>query len=288
MQDSKLRIGQVEILGLSDATVEYPWTLDQLFPAVSSAEWEPYRRRFADTFASETVWRSDYTCYLIRSDGRMLLVDTGMGPADSALAAALGQSGHLLEKLAEVGVSPADIDTVVLTHLHPDHVGWNLSPNGTDFRPTFPGARYVVHRADWDAFQRPEVRAHLPFDYVDQTVTPLERLGVLDLVGDEYQLTANLTTLHTPGHTPGHMSVLVASGGERGVLLGDVAIHPAQISEPDWNAMFDMDGETARQTRIAMLDRIEASGMVVGARHFPEPGFGRVIRLEGRRYWQGL
>jgi hypothetical protein len=84
------------------------------------------------------------------------------------------------------------------------------------------------------------------------------------------------------------MSVLITSGDARAMLLGDVVIHPAQVTEPDWNAMFDMDGDVAGQTRRLMLDRIEAEGMTVAARHFPEPGFGRLVRLEGRRYWQGL
>jgi glyoxylase-like metal-dependent hydrolase (beta-lactamase superfamily II) len=288
LSEARLTIGQVEILGLSDATVDYPWTLDQLFPDVQTASWEPYRRRFPETFASQDVWRSDYTCYLLRSGGRTVLLDTGMGPADSALAAALGLSGQLLEKLAGAGVQPEEIDLVVLSHLHPDHVGWNLHREDGGYRPTFPRARYIVHRADWDAFQRPEVRAHLPFEYVDQAITPLQRLGVLDLIDDERSLTSELTTLHTPGHTPGHMSVLIASGEERAMLLRDVVLHPAQVTEPEWNSMFEMDGDVARQTRRAVLDRIEAEGMMLSARHFPEPGFGRLVRLDGRRYWQGL
>jgi glyoxylase-like metal-dependent hydrolase (beta-lactamase superfamily II) len=288
MPEGRLTIGQVEILGLSDATVDYPWTLDQLFPNVPTPSWEPYRQRFPETFASENVWRSDYTCYLLRSGGRTVLLDTGMGPADSALAAALGLSGQLLAKLGIAGVRPEEIDLVVLSHLHPDHVGWNLRREAGAYRPTFSKARYIVHRADWDAFQRPDVQSLLPFDYVDQTITPLESLGVLDLIDGERSITSELSVLHTPGHTPGHMSVLITSGDERAMLLGDVAIHPAQVTEPDWNAMFDMDGDVARQTRRVVLDRIEAEGMTVAARHFPEPGFGRLVRVEGRRYWQGF
>ena len=84
------------------------------------------------------------------------------------------------------------------------------------------------------------------------------------------------------------MSILVSSGGERGILLGDVAIHPAQVTEPEWNTMFELQPDIAIQTRRRTLDRIEAEGLRVVACHFPEPGFGHIVRLEGRRYWRAL
>jgi glyoxylase-like metal-dependent hydrolase (beta-lactamase superfamily II) len=123
---------------------------------------------------------------------------------------------------------------------------------------------------------------------VEETITPLQELGALELIEGDRDLTPQIRLLHTPGHTPGHLSTLITSGGERALIWGDVAIHPAQVSQPEWNAMFDMDGETARATRAAILDRVEAEGMTVAARHFPEPGFGHVVRLEGRRYWKPL
>ena len=180
---------------------------------------------------------------------------------------------------------------VVFTHLHPDHVGWNLLEDGGAYRPTFPRARYVAHRADWDTFRKPEVRQALEGvagDFFAQTLEPLEALGVLDLADGERSLTEEVTTLHTPGHTPGSMGLLISSGGERAIILGDALVHPAQVEHPDWGFAFDFDGETAVRTRNSLLDRIEAEGLVLSACHFPEPGFGRVVRLEGRRLWQAL
>lgn len=288
MAEGRIRVGDVEVLGLSDATIDYPWMLDQLFPDVPSEAWEPYRQRYPATLPSPNVWRSDYGCYVLRSEGRTVLVDTGMGPAGSPLATALQSSGQLLEKLGTAGIRPEDVETVILSHLHPDHVGWNLHGEEGNYSLTFPRARYLVHRADWDAFQRRDVQAQFPFAYVDQTISPLEALGALELLDGDRSITGELTTLHTPGHTPGHMSLLITSGDQRAILMGDVTIHPAQVTEPDWNSMFEMDGATARRTRHAVLDRIEAEGMTVAARHFPEPGFGRLVRLDGRRYWQAL
>jgi glyoxylase-like metal-dependent hydrolase (beta-lactamase superfamily II) len=126
-------------------------------------------------------------------------------------AKSFGTGGHLPERLRSAGVSPKDIDTVMFTHLHPDHVGWNLQQEAGQYRPTFPRARYVAHRADWDTFQRVEVQQELAAiapGYVEQTLTPLESLGVLDLADGDRILSEEVTAIHTPGHTPGSMSML--------------------------------------------------------------------------------
>ena len=278
----KLSVGNVEIVALIDGEGPFPFKLSQVFPTVQAAQWEPFRRRYPGLFVDADTWHNHYGCYLVRSRGRSILVDTGIGPGPVEILG--GLRGKLLTELKSVGASPEDVDTVFLTHLHIDHVGWNLSAGG---KPTFPRARYVFHQADWDAFQRAEVQANFP-PYVDQAITPLKTLGVLDLVSGEKSLTDEVVAIPTPGHTPGHMSLLVSSAGQRALILGDVAIHPAQITEEGWNAAFDMDADTALATRKQILGRLEAEGLTVAACHFPEPGFGRIVRLEGRRYWQGI
>lgn len=287
MTSGKITIGNVEVTSLSDAMVDnYPITLDELFPSVSDEDWEPYRERYPEVFGGRNVWRVEIFCFLLRSQGRTVLVDTGIGPAGAPYAAFLKMSGRLIDRLRIEGVRPEDVENVVLTHLHPDHAGWNVRDEAGERRLTFPRASYLVHEADWDTFHRPEVQAALPFPFVDQIVTPLEGLGGLELTSGDRAITEEVTAIHTPGHTPGHMSVLVVSGGERAIVWGDVMVHPAQVTEPDWNISFDHDGETASETRRRLTDRIEAEGMTVAACHFPEPGFGHIVRLEGRRYWQ--
>ena len=288
MANSKITVGNVEVSHLYDLVADFPLTLDQLYPSVSAEAWQPYRERFPSLFGAGNTWRYHAGCYLIRSAGRTILVDTGVGPATLAMPGWVQATGQLPDRLQSAGVSPQDVETIVFTHLHPDHVGWNLRSEGGQFLPTFPRARYVMHQADWDTFRRPEVQAALPFQFVDETITPLESLGVLDLTTGERSLTEEVTAIHTPGHTPGSMSVLIVSGGERAIIVGDAIAHPAQVEHPDWNITFDFDGETAERTRLQLLDRIEAEGLTMTACHFPEPGFGRVVRLEGRRYWQGL
>jgi glyoxylase-like metal-dependent hydrolase (beta-lactamase superfamily II) len=145
-----------------------------------------------------------------------------------------------------------------------------------------------MHQADWEAFKRPEVQAAFPFPYWEETLEPLETLGVLDLLSGERALTSEITAIPTAGHTPGHTCLAIVSQGQRALILGDLAVNPAQLTEPDWVFHFDMDQALAAQTRKQVLDRAEAEQATLVVCHYPAPGFGKLIRLQGRRYWQGL
>ena len=293
MGEGKLSIGKVEVVSLTDVEVNYPIPLSQIFPDVPASDWEPYRERYPHMFGGPDHYRGNYRSYLVRSQGRTILVDTGAGPGptEPEIMAWLGGGvrGRLMTKLQEEGVRPEDIDVVFLTHLHPVHVGWNLTkePDGA-VRPTFPNARYIIHESDWESFGSVETQAEMPVKHWDDTLGPLKTLGVLDLISGDQELTNEITAFHTPGHTPGHMSLAVASEGERGFITGDVAIHPALLTENCWCHMFQMDHEIAARTRKELFDRAEAENASLAVCHFPSPGFGRVVRIEGRRYWQAL
>jgi glyoxylase-like metal-dependent hydrolase (beta-lactamase superfamily II) len=291
MPDSRFAVGNVEIVGLTDIEVDFPMPLTQLFPDVPAAAWAAYQQRYPAVFPQPDTWHPHFGGFLLRSQGRTILVDTGMGSSATnpgAVAAfTSGADGHLLEDLHAVGVRPEDVDTVFFTHLHPDHVGWNLTQGGSQARATFPRARYVTHQADWNAFKTPEVQGHFPFPFWEETLGPLERLGVLDLLSGERALTGEITAIPTPGHTPGSMSLAIVSGGQRALIIGDITTNPAQVTEPDWVFAFDMDPALAVQTRHQIIDRAEAEEALLIACHFPHPGHGRLVRLAGRRYWQG-
>jgi glyoxylase-like metal-dependent hydrolase (beta-lactamase superfamily II) len=291
MPDSRCAVGNVEIVGLTDIEVDSPYPLSQLFPDVPLAAWAPHRQRYPEVFPGPNTWHAHFGGFLLRSQGRTILVDTGMGSAATNPGAvatlAGGADGHLLEELQAVGVRPEDVDTVFFTHLHPDHVGWNLSRGGGPVRATFPRARYVTHQADWETFKTPEGQGHVPYPFWEETLGPLETLGVLELLAGEQALTREITAIPTPGHTPGSMSLTIVSGGQRALIIGDVTTNPAQVTEPDWVFFGDMDPALAVQTRKQMIARAEAEEALLIACHFPHPGHGRLIRLEGRRYWQG-
>ena len=187
----------------------------------------------------------------------------------------IGTPGRLPEELAAAGVEPDEVDLVVLTHLHLDHIGWNLAWDGDRPRPRFPAGPLpgpagrlgaVRHRGDEDD------RAAF-----DRCVAPLQSLGVAELLDGDRVLDGQLSLVHTPGHTPGSQSLLVRSGDDAALLWGDVANHPAQVGEPDWGPGSDVQPEVARGTRRRLLDRIETEGMWLAPAHFPEP-FGTVTR----------
>lgn len=277
-------IGDVDIMAFVDVDLDFPMGLDQVFPDVEAADWEPHRNRYPAAFGSDGGWRYSVNCYLVRTSDRTVLVDTGCGPASLAFPGFIGVAGALSTRLAAAGVGVEEIDTVLITHVHPDHVGGVLAPDSPVPAPAFPRARYLIPRADVETWAQPEVREGFPIPFVGDTLDPLIELGVVDLVSDEQSIGKELTIIQTPGHTPGHSSLLIRSAGETALLAGDVWLHPAQVTEPTWASAFDMDGGAATQTRISIAQRIAADGMTVGACHFPEP-FGQLVRLEGRSHW---
>lgn len=275
---NRLRIGNVEILSISDSS--FPAEPSFLFPETPKADLDRYRHLYdlGDRF---TV---NVGCFVVWSAGKTIMVDTGIGPVAQGFVPA----GRLPDILREEGVSPDAVDQVVLTHLHMDHVGWNTKRDGERYTPLFSKARYVTTRQEWEHWTSPEVAAQSP--YVDTALRPLESAGVLDLVdlNSEHAITDELRIIATPGHTPGHISIGIASAGEFGVMLGDVAHHPVQVSETGWKDVFDTNPALAIENREKLFARIEQERLLVAAGHFRPPNFGRVVRVEGRRTWQAL
>ena len=279
MADNQITVGNVEITSLSDGRLEFD--LCNFFPAIPEENWQPYESHLT----AERKVSFNLAAFLIRSDGHNILVDTGLGPKPAD--APETPWGELMNDFQAHGIKPEDIDMVVMTHLHRDHVGWNLRSENGKYEPTFPNARYWMSRTDWDACHNREI-LEARFPNSPECVWPLEELGIMELMDGEYSLTSELTTLPTPGHTPGHMSIIISSQGESAVVLGDVLHNSVQAHETDWVSRADMDPEQTRITRRNMMDRLEQSGDLVAAVHMAAPGFGRIVRTQGRRYWQPL
>ena len=266
MPNHIVNVGAVELISLNDnLPVRSPLVA---FPHTTIEQWREYPELMADQENAQQRWGS----LAIRSPGKLIIVDTGMQ----------GDGCYLLDDMKSKGINPDAVDLVVFTHVHPDHVGWNY----TDGKPNFPNARFLVPQKDWDYWTQPDVINTV--EYVVPQVLPLQEHGVMDLMDGEYQITPELTSYPTPGHTPGHNSIRVDSNGEHAFVLGDVAHSPIQAHHTDWCPEFDINQDMARSTRHAVIDMLEAEGTLVSAGHFPDPGFGRFVRGEDRRYWQGI
>ena len=264
MSEYSQRVGNVELVSLTDG--QGGGVPTDIFPASGIRVW---REEYPELLDKDGLIHPRYGSVALRSGGKLIVVDTGNGPP----------SGTLMEELRRKGVDRDAVDLVVITHLHGDHVGWNMTAG----RPTFPRARYLVSKADWDHWTGLQSQATAR---IREQVVPLEGLEVLDLIDGAYRITDELTMLPTPGHTPGHISIVISSAGERGFVLGDVAHSPAQAHHTDWSPTFDVDPALASRTRHEVFDRLEADGSMISAGHLQEPGFGRLARREGRRYWR--
>jgi len=274
MGTTRVTVGKVEIVSLIDTPFEIPWQI--FFPERNESDFEPYRELYPRSHG-EGRFRTQAGCYAVRSQGQTILCDTGLGPGPIQFLG--GIKGSLLDDMRQKGVPPEDVDTVLFTHLHGDHVGWTLSANGV---PNFQQARHLVPQADWDYFGK-----MLETNPQMQQVTPLADQGVMELISGEQSLTSEVTSYPTPGHTPGHTSLLISSGGEHAIITGDLAHHPAQIDHTEWCSAFDADAATTTETRRKIFDRTETDRLIAAFCHFPEP-FGKLIRLEGKRVVQAL
>ncbi len=209
--------------------------------------------------------------YLVRTGGRNVLIDAGVGTIDNGVY----KGGAMLDSLAAVGLLPADITDVLFTHLHFDHVGWATAKGAV----VFPNATYRCHAADWAHFiERPDAPAGGP-----RKLSPI--VDQLELFDTDHVLAPGLSVRHAPGHTPGSVIIVVSDGDERAMLIGDVAHCPAELSEDEWEAVFDVDRTMARRTREALARELEGTDIPIAAAHFPGLAFGRILAGQGRRYW---
>jgi glyoxylase-like metal-dependent hydrolase (beta-lactamase superfamily II) len=274
MTSPKITVGNAEIISIHDMDLDFP--AGMMFPNIPMSEFDAYRDIYPDCFGKIGLF-ADCGGYVIRSKGKTIVVDTGFGPGPHQILG--GITGSFIPDMKAKGVDPESVDIVVHTHLHVDHVGWNI---GSDGRPNFPKATYYAPTTDFDHFgQNLAANPHM------QQVVPLKDLGRLELYDGETALTDEVTTMPTPGHTPGHHSVLVNSGGEK-ILAGDLAHHPAQVDRCDWCPSFDSDHPTATATREKVFARLEKEGHLAAFCHFPGAGFGHITSDGNRRIFQAL
>ena len=221
---------------------------------------------------------------VVESEGRRILVDTCLGnDKERPVESWSMRSGPFLDDLSAAGYPPESIDTVLCTHLHVDHVGWNTRLVDGEWVPTFPNARYLFAEVEWEHWQRED-------SGMDQvlradSIQPVIDAGLVDLVATDARLTSHLSLTPTPGHTPGHVSVLIESGDGRAVITGDVSHMVCQATHPEWGSSFDVDPDGAEATRRAFFEgRADTDELVLGTHWEPCAGYvkshGDVWRVE--------
>ncbi len=276
-------VGDVTITRIPEVVVPLPLT--GLVPEAT-----------ADALAPHCDWLEPH---FLREDGRVdisihgLLVETG--ELRIVVDTCLGRhavpgyelwaedSGDFLGALADAGCEPDAVDVVLCTHMHFDHVGWNTIPDGDGFVPTFPNARYLFARAEWEHWSKADDRdASTPT--FDKAVRPIVEAGLANLVEPDHKICDAVRLAPTAGHTPGHVSVEIASLGERAFITGDTTHHPVQWAEPDWTMNADTDPAAATATRRRIADELMDTPALVIGTHYAPPCAGHLVHGE-RGVW---
>jgi len=220
---------------------------------------------------------------VVETPDRRIVVDTCVGNDKDfeVIERWHKRQGPFLSEFESAGFPRESIDTVLCTHLHVDHVGWNTVLEDGKWRPTFPGARYLFADSEWNFWKTQDEGVN--GTVLDQSVRPIWDAGLADLVTDTHKVCDEIWLEPTPGHTPGHVSIRISSRGEEAVITGDMIHHPCQIAEPSWGSHADSDFNQAVETRESFLQRYEGGAVLVIGTHFATPTAGRIVR-DGETY----
>ena len=222
--------------------------------------------------------------WIVRTPEHVVLIDTGVGN-DKQRENALWnrRRGTFLDDLQAAGVQTEQVDIVVLTHMHVDHVGWNTRLVDGRWVPTFPRARYVFAGEEWSFWKHESARGGDEAGCIDDSVLPVVAAGQADLVDDKHRIDPWLRLEPSVGHTPGHVSVRLSTRAGEAVFSGDLMHRVVQVAEPQWSSRFCYDGARAAETRRDFVERHADSGALVLPAHFPQAGY--IVRTaEGFRF----
>lgn len=221
--------------------------------------------------------------FLIRAGELNILVDTCSGNNKDRQRPFFNHSDWpWLERLREAEISPADINIVLCSHLHVDHVGWNTRLENGNWVPTFPNARYLISKKEWEYWRSELGRTAMrrTGDYVTDSVLPLFSTGQLELISDTHDLAPSVLIEPAHGHTPGQCAVRIHDNGKEAILCADIMHHALQLRYPDWSTRFCADPQQARDTRIRFLMENADRDRIIFPAHFPAPTGGYIERAK--------
>ena len=247
---------------------------DATYDAVRPISW--LRPHFADEAGK---LRMSIHSLVVETRDRTIIVDTCLGndKKERRVPTWNDRQGRFLADLAEVGFPREKIDTVLCTHLHVDHVGWNTMLVEGRWKPTFTNARYLFGRVEFEHWRQQTANEHMLPVFAD-SVAPIVEAGLHELVEVDQRLTPEISLVPTQGHSPGHVSVKISSRGEEALITGDWAHHPCQFAHPEWRSTADFDPDAAEATRRRMLAELEGKPILVIGTHFAGATAGHVKR----------
>ena len=273
------KIGNFECMAINDGNFVY--TSESFFINAPKKRMDQVLREH-DIKSGEII--TPWPGLFINTGKHKVLVDNGVGPG------IVPGAGKLLEKLKNEGIDAGDIDTVILTHGHPDHTGGNLDADG---KPAFSNARYVMMKKEWEFWMSKPDFAHLKLvDDLKQFILLSAQKNLppikdqLDLIDDGTEILPGIAAIAAPGHTPGHMALSISSGGKLLLHISDTVLYPIHMEQPDWYPAFDFEPGQANVTKRTLLDRAAAEKAMVFAFHFPFPCLGHVIKKGNAWQWQ--
>jgi glyoxylase-like metal-dependent hydrolase (beta-lactamase superfamily II) len=282
----QFRLGQIVI----ERIVESVCTgFDPLsfFPETTPQDWARHRTwmepRALDPASGNLVLVIQ--AFLVRTRHHTILIDTCVGDHKHRPHRPFWHMQKLdtfLPRLAAAGVGPEDVDYVMCTHLHSDHIGWNTQLRDGRWVPTFPKAQYIFTREELESWE--QLHARDPQQQFVDSVLPVIEARQAQLVSSDFALDDDVWLEPTPGHTQGHVSIRLASEGAQAVVTGDCIHSPVQCLAPEWIMRADVDPALAKATRRRFLERYCETGVTVCATHFPEPSMGRITQRDNA-FW---
>lgn len=270
---------------VNDGTFAYPHPAEIFFANAPKERLEQVLREHNLDLRQWEHYVSPYPSLVIYTGQHRVLVDTG---ADGMAPT----TGNLIENLRAGGIRPEDIDVVIVTHGHPDHIGGNIDSEG---KPAFKNARYVMWKDEWDFWMSKPDLSQMQVDeqikqllvtFARNNLPPIE--GQVDLVEQESEIVPGINAVSAPGHTPGHMAVAISSEGENLLCFSDAAIHPIHLEQPDWYSVFDLAPEQALASKRRLMERAVIEEALVFAFHFSFPGLGHIVQRGEEWQWRPL